>query len=274
MRAIRALAIWVAGIHMAAAQSLEPPGAEAAARPAVESGLVRGYLMSAAMPNAALVLELPPAPGSAAWARDEERMRQALALQGSARWSLAASDAELSFPAIAAAFSCALNASMSEQRTPRLARLLLRMAADAGRSTLEVKRRHQRPRPFLLNGKPTCTPHSEEVLRTNGSYPSGHAAIGLAIALVLSELAPERTEALVARGRQFGQSRVVCNVHWSSDVAEGQVLGAAVVARLHAEPEFRADLEAARAELGAIRGESSAPTADCTREAQVLTAPN
>lgn len=86
----------------------------------------------------------------------------------------------------------------------------------------------------------------------NGSYPSTHAAVGWAWALILSEIAPDQTDSILARGRAFGQSRVVCNVHWESDVIEGRFIGAAAVARLHSDSTFLADLEAAKAELAAV----------------------
>ncbi len=66
------------------------------------------------------------------------------------------------------------------------------------------------------------------------------------------------------------QSRMVCNVHWLSDTQEGGVMGAATVARLHADPVFRADIEAARAEIAAARAAGKAPTRDCKAEAAAL----
>lgn len=229
-----------------------------------------GYLSASTMPSSAVLVPPPPHAGSAAFARDEELNAQALALHGSARWAMATQDAVLAFPAVAETFACALNVSISEQNTPRLMRLLRRTLVDAGRSTSAAKKRYQRARPFMVNGKPICTPHREDVLRADGSYPSGHSAIGYAFGLVLSEIAPEQAESLLARGRAFGQSRAVCNVHWASDVLEGQMMGAAIVARLHGEPEFRADVEAARAEVAALRARSAVPTRDCKHEAQTL----
>ena len=55
-------------------------------------------------------------------------------------------------------------------------------------------------------------------------------------------------DAILARGRAFGESRMVCNVHWQSEVIAGRFMGAATVARLHADPGFTADLAAAKAE--------------------------
>jgi hypothetical protein len=104
----------------------------------------------------------------------------------------------------------------------------------------------------------------------DGSYPSGHTAIGWAWALILTEIAPDRADAILARGRAFGESRVVCNVHWHSDVVEGRFVGAAAVARLHADPAFRADMEAAKLEVTAVRAKGLKPSCDCEAEAGAL----
>jgi len=72
-------------------------------------------------------------------------------------------------------------------------------------------------------------------------------------------------------GEPFGDNRVICNFHWQSDVDEARVLGAAVVARLHADPVFRADLEAARTELTPrFAPKGFRPTRGCKAEAAAL----
>ena len=73
-----------------------------------------------------------------------------------------------------------------------------------------------------------------------------------------------------AGGRAFSESRVICNVHWHSDVVEGRLMGAATVARLHGDPAFRAELEASKAELAAVRARGLKPTRDCQAEAEAL----
>jgi acid phosphatase (class A) len=128
----------------------------------------------------------------------------------------------------------------------------------------------KRPRPFLINKEPICTPDEEEALRNNGSYPSGHTAIGWTWALVLCEISPEQAIDILKRGRAFGESRMVCNVHWQTDVIEGRFMGAAIVACLHANPAFLADLEAAKAELAAVRAKGLKPTRDCEAETRAL----
>jgi acid phosphatase (class A) len=174
------------------------------------------------------------------------------------------------FPQAAGAFSCALKAPITEQDTPHLYMLLRRTLTDAGLSTYPAKDHYNRVRPFVVNKEPTCTPDDEKFLKTNGSYPSGHAALGWAWALILSEIAPDQTDAILARGLAFGKSRVICNVHWESDVIEGRVMGAGTVACLHADSTFRADLEAAKAELAAVRAKGLKPLRDCAVEAAAM----
>ncbi|HXX34703.1 MAG TPA: phosphatase PAP2 family protein [Thermodesulfobacteriota bacterium] len=238
-----------------------------AAVPEIRPGVPAGYLPHHVLPNSLALLPPPPAAGSAALMCDEELSRKALALRGTPRWTLAKEDANLLFPQAAGAFSCALNAPITEQDTPHLYMLLRRTLTDAGLSTYPAKNHYNRIRPFVVNMEPTCTPDDEKFLKTNGSYPSGHAALGWTWALILSEIAPDQTNAILARGRAFGESRVICNVHWESDVIEGRFMGAGTVARLHADSTFRADLEAAKAELAAVRAKGLKPQRDCATEA-------
>ena len=79
-------------------------------------------------------------------------------------------------------------------------------------------------------------------------------------------------DAVLARGHEYGQSRAVCNVHWHSDVVQGRVVASALYARLHADAEFRADLDAARAEVESLRAEGSPAPKGCAAEAQALAA--
>jgi acid phosphatase (class A) len=238
--------------------------------PEIHPGILAGYLQPQEFPDSLALIPPPPAEGSVALALDEEISRKNIKLRGTPRWELAARDAELMFPEAASTFSCVLDIPITEKDTPHLYMLLRRTLADAGLSTYTAKNKYQRKRPFMKNNEPTCTPAEEENLKKDGSYPSGHTAIGWAWALLLTEISPGRTDAILARGRAFGESRNICNVHWHSDVVEGRFMGAASVARLHADPAFRAEIEAAKAEVAAIRAKGLKPMRDCRAEADVL----
>lgn len=233
-------------------------------------GFLIGYLAPEETPDSLALLPPPPAEDSAAFAQDEAVQRAAFGLRDTQRWTQATLDAELKFPVAAGTFSCAVGTAIDEQNTPRLYTLLRRSLTDAVLATSSAKDRYARTRPFVKQGEPTCAPSDEARLRTNGSYPSGHATAGWAWALILAEVAPEHSDAILARGRTFGESRLVCNVHWQSDVLEGRFMGAGVVARLHANAAFRNDLDAARNELIAARAAKLKPTRDCGAEAARL----
>lgn len=253
-------------------------GAACADRPAdsaavsvreIRPGVAAGYLAPEELPDSAALLPPPPSRDSAAFAADRQ-VSEVRKLRDTPRGAQALLDDDLSFPNAAGIFSCALKVPVSESLTPRLYALLRRTRTDAAAVSDAAKDHYRRPRPFTENHDPTCTPAKEAGLATNGSYPSGHTSVGWAWALILSEAAPEQANAILARGRSYGESRLICNAHWQSDVLQGRFMGASVVARLHANAEFRADLDAAKAEIAALRGKGLEPSRDCAAESAGL----
>lgn len=241
--------------------------------PELGHGLMEGYLHGEPPLNSAAFVPPPPSENSARQKADDAASEALLSLEGSARWEMAARDADLHFPAATSIFSCALGANVSEAETPALYRLLQRSLTDLGLATYPAKKAHQRPRPFLINGEAICTPDDQELLETDGSYPSGHSAIGWGWALILSQLAPEKAEPLLARGRDYARSRMVCNVHWMSDTEAGMAVGAAAFARLQNNELFQATMTAARAELSSASVSAPDPDA-CEQEAATLALSN
>ena len=230
-----------------------------------------GFLHPNERPDSLLIVPPPPRQGTAAYDADVETHHAMRALRDTPRWRMAIADADVSFPHAASTFACALGVEISEAGTPHLYRLLQRSLIDAGQSTRQAKDKYARARPFVVYDEPSCVPADAPALRKSASYPSGHAAAGWAWALILAEVVPDRAGPILRRGYQFGLSRVVCGVHWLSDVDTGRTVGAAAVARLHADAAFRAELELARAELAraASRAASGAKDA-CQAESAAL----
>jgi len=240
--------------------------------PKIKPGILQGYLDQKTLPNSLKLIPKAPVQGSAAQKLDDAVSQKYLALQGTPRWEMAKKDADLSFPNAAKIFSCALGVPVNKKQTPHLYLLLRRTLADAGLATYSAKDHYQRVRPFMLNRKPICTPEDREGLKKDGSHPSGHTAIGWAWALILAEIAPD-ADAILARGRAFGESRIICNVHWHSDVMEGRFIGASVVAKLHADPLFNSDLEAAKKEVASLYAKGVKSLNDCKYESDALAMP-
>lgn len=234
------------------------------------SGMARGYIDRKLLPDSLALLPRPPAEGSTAAALDLDVHRATRALRGSARWDWAARDAVYRFPGAADTFACVLGLPVSERATPHLAMLLSRTLVDAGLSTYGAKDHYKRVRPYVALNESTCYPADEASLRSDGSYPSGHAALGWAWGLVLAELVPDRADALLARAHAYGQSRVVCGYHWQSDVEAGRLMGAAAMARLHADATFKAQAVLARGEIAAARAAGAQAPAHCVGEAAAL----
>ena len=212
-------------------------------------GLLQGYLSKEEIPNSLTLVPPPPEEGSVAFALDQEYAKKAVESKDTARFALATSDAELNFPAAVKSFESTLGIEISETKTPKLYVLMRRVLTDAALSVYTAKNYYKRKRPFMVNNTPVCTPADTALLRKDGSYPSGHTSIGWAWALVFCEIFPAKTDAILQRGYAFGESRVICNVHWHSDVEMGRVMGAAAVAKLHANPGFLKDLAAAKEEI-------------------------
>jgi acid phosphatase (class A) len=225
-----------------------------------------GYL-GAAVPDSSRFIPPPPAEGSPAEAVDKAAYEATRKLEGGPRWALATRDAVQTPAAMLADFDCAVGATLDESTTPKLLHVFARMAQDAGAIIDQAKNKYRRPRPFTRWPGNICSGKPEDMAKS-WSYPSGHTTAGWSAALIVAELAPDRATEILARGRAYGESRVVCGVHYVSDVEAGRTNAAGLVAALHADPAFRADLDAARAELDAVRKGSVAPPAGAQCEIQ------
>ena len=230
-----------------------------------------GYLGSAEVPDATSIIGPPPAAGTGTKVGDDRTYRLTRRLEGSARWQLAQRDADYSLTAVLSDFSCAAGRLLAPAGSPVLGTLVGRALADAVTAARNAKQIYRRPRPFVEHGGAICIA-KDPSLTASYSYPSGHSTTGWMSGLVLAAVFPANAEAILARARAYGDSRVVCGVHYESDVAAGRLVAAAVFARLEATTEFRADLERAREEAkGAPAANPDA--ARCALDAAALRTP-
>lgn len=144
--------------------------------------------------------------------------------------------------------------TICKEKTPALARLLLRAYNTGNKSTAAAKALYMRTRPFVQMGEDTWAEYDTDFLRTNGSYPSGHTSLGWGTALVFAEMWPELQDTIMRRGFQFGENRIITGAHYQSDVTAGYLCASAAFAHAHLHPEFDQDIEAARAEYKRLKG--------------------
>ncbi len=238
-------------------QAQTPSVSPSPAGPSMPQVRFAGYLGKAGVPNSIAILPPPPADGSLEEQADFADFMAMRKLEGSPRWALAAQDAVNYF----GAFDCSLGLKLDAKTTPKTFTLIRRIGADASDITNLAKDHFGRHRPLWGNAQPICTEDQRAGLLKSQSYPSGHATFSWAAGLVLAEMVPDRATEILARARAFGESRVVCGVHFVSDIEEGRTNGSALVAALHANDEFQADLKGAKAELKAARA-APHPTPD------------
>jgi len=111
-----------------------------------------------------------------------------------------------------------------------------------------AKHRFLRLRPYEVESQ--IDPCIDDV-RGDLSYPSGHATYGYVMAYLLSDMVPERKPALIARAQEFARQRVVCGVHFPSDLEAGRIGAEWLAQHFLASADYQAALVPARRELRA-----------------------
>jgi acid phosphatase (class A) len=224
------------------------------------------YLADAAAPDMTRILPPAPPPDGPETHADQQIFTATRALEGTPRWSMATSDSDEK--AILADLSCAAGAELTPDTAPHLVALIERMKADVERGVNQPKGYYMRPRPFFSLPGDICVARNDNA---SPDYPSGHATWGWSVGLVLAELDPDHATDILVRARAFGESRVVCGVHNASSVEESRTAASAVVAALHSSAQFRADLDAARAELAALLAHAGPAPAACAVQPDLRT---
>jgi acid phosphatase (class A) len=218
---------------------------------------LKGYLKPGDLDSKAL-LGPPPAPDSPRGKADRATYEELRAMADTPRWKAATLDNDLWSGGALRRYACAIGKAIDARSTPATLKLLQRVELDVRTVGTPAKDAYNRVRPLIGDDKPVCVKR-EDWMKTNASYPSGHAMTGWAWGLILAEAVPAKADGLLAAGREVGDSRFICGVHFVTDVEAGRTLGSAMVARLHAEPAFERELAAAKSELARAK----APAQGC-----------
>lgn len=212
------------------------------------------YLEISEVVDSYKLLPPPPEIDSISFLNDKAQYEKGKLLRKTPRGEQAYKDAYITADGVPQAFSQAFGIEITKKNTPEIFKLLGNLREDAGDlATRRAKQEYMRIRPFAYFEESTCRVDDEGSLSKNGSYPSGHTAIGWASALVLAEINPERQNEIISRGYEMGQSRVICGYHWQSDIDAARVVSSAVVARLHSNQKFITQLNKAKEEFKRLK---------------------
>lgn len=168
--------------------------------------------------------------------------------QDPVRAAIADRDAVWSLPVLFTSFNEAFGMELSPEKTPQIWKLLEESISTIELIRVRPKAHFKRLRPFERFNEHVMTLWEEDILRGEGSYPSGHTIRGWATALILSEINPAASEAIFARGWMYGESRVIVGAHWQSDVDNSRAAASIGYAKVQTSPEYRAQLEKAKSE--------------------------
>lgn len=209
-----------------------------------------GYLSATQVEGLAGGIETP----GAGWRPDGRQAFEAVA-PGTDRWWLAIAHSELRPPEAAQHFDCALDTRLAQSPRPALTRLMQRLSADADAVARHLAAETPRPRPIKhFNDLEPCQ-RLNDAMRDSPSWPAGGAVVGAAYGEMFAALAPDRAEAARRIGREMGLSRTLCRMNWASDVEDGTAVGRTVFEAIARDPDYHADLAAARIEIDAARAE-------------------
>lgn len=202
-------------------------------------------LLTAADIDPATFLPPPPVAGSIQAKAELAELHAIETDRTAADVAAARSDSETKNATI---FAEAIGPGFDLARLPATQRLMAAVRAAEKDAANRGKDEFKRPRPWIIDDKLKTCERSDEPL---SSYPSGHTTMAFSMGATLARLVPGKAQPIMARAARYGQSRIVCEQHWRSDVTAGEALGIIVAERLMTKPAFATQFAAAQAELAA-----------------------
>jgi acid phosphatase (class A) len=142
-------------------------------------------------------------------------------------------------------FKDVLGQNFNASNLPLTAILSAHLHNDESVASKPVKVAFSRPRPFQFDSTlhPVCALSKEP-----DSYPSGHSLSGYLFALTLVEIVPEKREQIMERAESYAYNRMVCGVHYASDLEASHTVALAMFGYMLANPRFQKELAAAKDE--------------------------
>jgi acid phosphatase (class A) len=145
-------------------------------------------------------------------------------------------------------FEVAIGSGFDLKALPATAKLLADVRNDEKEAATTAKNFFLRSRPWTVDANlQSCSKNDA----AKSSYPSGHSTMGYAMGVILASLIPDKAEAILARAKDYAENRLVCGVHYRSDIAAGETLGTAVAVELMHNAQFKPEYDAAAQELKA-----------------------
>lgn len=198
----------------------------------------------------------PPKDGSDTQKRELAEVKRLIKTRTPERLAQAKWDNEHEDPS---AFAAVIGPGFDLSKLPATAKLLEEVQNEQAVANSRAKFFFNRSNPVVAEAAVdyadwTCdTPARNPAGRPMRSYPSGHVTMGYTFAIILAELIPEKSQAILARAADYGYSREVCGDHYHSDIEASHAFGTAIGILVLNNAALKPHIEAAKAELRAAR---------------------
>jgi len=187
------------------------------------------------------ILQAPPAPDSMQTRAELSELHAIEAARTQADFDKAVADGKDETVFL---FNALFGPGFTAEKLPATAAFFTRVGNDESVHAKIAKNEWHRPRPVAVDADiHPCGPGK------SFSYPSGHATRGYVLGIVLASIVPEKRDAILARAADYARSRLICTVHYRSDVDAGHLLGTALAALMLASPQIQQELQGVRTEL-------------------------
>jgi acid phosphatase (class A) len=154
-------------------------------------------------------------------------------------------------------YKTVLGPGFTAEALPLTASLSAHVRKDESAASSPLKKIYHRARPYQVDSTlhPVCPLNPEPT-----SYPSGHSLSGYLLAFTLVQLVPEKRQQILDRADEYVHNRLICGVHYASDIEASRRVAYVIFGSLVASPDFQRDLAAAREETRRKLGLSLATT--------------
>jgi acid phosphatase (class A) len=211
------------------------------------------FLTQAQLPDGTKYLSAPPDTSSIAYLNDFHQYQWGKSMRGTERGQQAVFDANVTIDSIMKSFAEPFGIRITKSNAPEIYYLVERVENDASAAVRSAKNLYCRKRPYVqyremqrrcLSKKRNCA--TAVLIRQVIRHADGR------LRLVLAEINPANQDAILKRGLDYGESRVIAGYHYQSDVDAARLAASAAVARLHADDAFAKQMVKAKKEFARI----------------------
>ena len=198
-------------------------------------GITREQLKGDGYPGMGRILDAPPSLSDYCSIGDVDQYWASKQLREGERGEMATADISFSDEYLVEIFNECSPITISSSETPNIVNLISTLKFILNNEATNLKKLIHRRRPYVQFNENFKYGDYEWNISMSTSYPSRHAFIGWGIALALTEVMTADQDAVLKRGREYGESNMIKGYCYASDVQAARLMAACFLGRIHDE---------------------------------------